>query len=302
MFSEDQVLEKVSNKKQKQILIFIIAICIFLIVVLLVSMYFYMDNQPLISFPTYQLSTEEWTTDNVMIEITNDSKNIQSYSFDGGKTWQTNSTYEVTENGEYEIQVMDIKNKLSKKNLVVVSNIDRTPPTMVFESSTTIQMGSNFTPSYGVQVSDKESGLSNNYTAVPSSIDTSVEGEYKITYSAFDRAGNFVEKERTIIVKDIKGRTYYRYREGTIESYECEPYLCRCVSSNLASSTGTCPTGYTLNDEGQCCNTCYKTCTKTNWGEWSKWDQKKVTATPTREVESILVEDGQELEGVTDQR
>lgn len=297
MFSEDQVLQKVSNKKQKQILLFIIVFCVFLIIVLIAYMYLYLDSQPLVEFPMYELSTEEWTTDNVVITVTNDAKDIQSYSFDGGKTWQTNQSYEVTENGEFQIQVMDIKNKISKKNIVVVSNIDRTPPMMTFESSTTVQMGTNFSVRTGVQVSDKESGLSNNYTSVPSTIDTSVEGEYKIVYSAFDRAGNFVEKERTIIVKDIKGRTYYRYRDGVVESYDCEPYLCRCVTSDQASSTGTCPTGYTLNEEGQCCNTCYKTCTKTNWGEWSKWSQKKITATPTREVESILVEDGQELEG-----
>lgn len=291
MYSEEQVLEKVSKKKQKQILIFTIAISSFLIVVLMVSMYFYSDSQPLIEFPVYELSTEEWTTGDVIVTVTNDSSKIQSYSFDGGISWQANNTYTVTENGELTIQVLDIKNKKSKTNIVVVNNIDRTPPEMIFESTTMVQMGESFPVKRGVQVSDKESGLSNDYTAVPSTIDTSVEGEHTIVYSAFDRAGNFVEKSRKIIVKDTKGRTYYRYREGVIESYQCEPYLCRCVSSSIASSTGSCPTGYSLNDEGQCCNTCYKTCTRINWGEWSDWDQKVVTATPTREVETMIKED-----------
>ncbi|MCI8588497.1 MAG: DUF5011 domain-containing protein [Bacilli bacterium] len=291
MYSEEQVLQKVSNRKQKKILIFTIAISVFCIMILFVCMYFYTDNQPLIEFPLYSLSTEEWTTDDVTITITNDRSKILSYSFDGGATWQANNTHTMTENGEVTIQVMDTKNKLSKKNIVVVSNIDRTPPEMVFESVTTIQMGSSFSVRNGVQVSDKESGLSRDYTAVPNTIDVTKEGEYQVVYSAFDRAGNFVEKSRTIIVKDIVGRTYYRYRDGKIETYQCNPYLCNCVSSSIATSTGTCPTGFTLNDKGECCNTCYKACSRTIWGEWSEWSQKEVKATATREVETMIKED-----------
>ncbi len=291
MYNEEQVLEKVSKKKQKKILIFTIAISVFFIMVFSVGIYLYSDNQPLIEFPTYSLSTEQWTTDDVIVTITNDSSKILSYSFDGGLSWQSNNTYTMNENGEITIQVMDTKNKLSKKTIVSVSNIDRTPPEMAFESTTTVQMGTSFSVRTGVQISDKESGLSNDYTAVPSTIDTTKEGEYQVVYSAFDRAGNFTEKSRTIIVKDIKGRTYYRYRDGKIESYQCEPYLCNCVSSATASSTGTCPTGYTLNEQGECCNVCYKSCSRTIWGPWSEWSQEEVTATSTREVETMIKED-----------
>lgn len=292
MYNEEQVLEIVSKKKQKNILIFIIAISGFFIAVFSIGIYLYSDTRPLIEFPTYSLSTEEWTTDDIIVTITNDSSKVLSYSFDGGSSWQSNNTYTMNQNGEIMIQVMDTKNKTSKKIPVSVSNIDRTPPEMAFESTTTVQMGSSFSVRTGVQVSDKDSGLSNNYTAVPSTIDTTREGEYQVVYSAFDRAGNFVEKTRTIIVKDIVGRTYYRYRDGTIESYECQPYLCNCVASSAASSTGTCPTGYSLNEQGECCNTCYKTCSRTIWGEWSEWDQEEVKATPTREVETMIKEDG----------
>lgn len=291
MYSDEQILQKVSHKKQKQLLIFIISISAFFIAVLMVCIYLYSDNQPLIEFPIYNLSTEEWTTDNVIVTITNDSSKIQSYSFDGGITWQSNNTYTMSENGELTLQVLDSKNKYSKKIIVSVQNIDHTAPEMSFESVTTIQMGSTFSVRTGVQVSDKESGLSNDYTAVPNTIDTSREGQYQVVYSAFDRAGNFVEKSRTIIVKDIKGRTYYRYREGKVESYQCEPYLCNCVTSSAAASSGSCPTGYTFNESGECCNTCYKVCSRTNWGEWSDWSQEKVTPTPTREVETMIMED-----------
>ncbi len=291
MYSEEQVLQKVSKKKQKNVLILIIGISVFFIIILSVFLYLYMDSQPLINFPTYQLSTEEWTTSDVVVTVTNDSSKVLSYSFDGGLTWQSNSTYTMSENGEVTIQIMDIKNKLSEKTVVDVHNIDRTVPEMTFERTTTVQMGSPFSVRTGVQVSDQESGLSNGYTAVPDTIDTSKEGEYTIVYSAFDRAGNFIEKTRTILVKDIVGRTYYRYRDGKVESYQCSPYLCNCVASSAAASTGTCPTGYTLNENGECCNTCYKSCSRTIWGEWSEWSQEEVHATSTREVETMIKED-----------
>lgn len=292
MYSEEQVLQKVSNKKQKEMLILTIAVCIFLIIVLAICMYFYSDNLPLVDLPTYTVSPEDWTTDNVVVTITNNPNHIQSYSFDGGLTWQANSSYTVTDNKEIVIQVLDTKNKYSRQQTVTISNIDRNAPEIEFtDNPTTIQMGQNWTVGIGAQVTDKESGLSNNYTAIPPTIDTSREGTFEITYSAFDRAGNFAEKKRTVIVKDTKGRTYYRYRDGRIESYECEPYLCKCVTSSQASSTGTCPTGYTLNSEGQCCNTCYKMCSRTVWGEWSEWSQKEVTPTATREVETMIRED-----------
>lgn len=291
MYSEEQVLQKVSKKKQKQMLILTISICSFLIVVLIVCMYFYSDSQPLIKYPQYSLSENSWTTNDITITITNDSNKIQSYSFDGGVTWQTNNTYTVSENGQVTIQVMDVKNKLSNKTIVPVNWIDRTPPELVFSSSVEVQMGTNFSVRTGVQASDKESGIKDNFTAVPNTIDTSKEGEYQVTYSVFDQAGNFIEKTRKIVVLDRKGRTYYRYRDGVVENYQCEPYLCRCVASSTAVSTGTCPTGYILNENGECCNTCYKTCTRIIWGEWSEWDQREVKATLTREVETMIKED-----------
>ena len=186
---------------------------------------------------------------------------------------------------------MDKKGKLSKKNVIYVSNIDREAPEIIFENTTYVQMGSNFSVRNGVQIIDKDSGLNGDYTVTPSIIDTSAEGEYLITYSAFDKAGNFTEKNRTIIIRDIKGRTYYRYRKGTLETTKCEPYLCNCITSSSAIESGTCPTGYTMNESRQCCQTCYKTCKNMVWGEWSEWQQEKVSADSTTEVETMIKQD-----------
>lgn len=291
MYNEEQALRKVSNKKKKQIVITVMVICVLLMVILGVSMYFYLDNLPLIKIPIVSLSTEEWTSENVTLTVENDSSQIQSYSFDGGNSFQESPTFTVSDNQEVVVQVMDRKGKLSNKNIIYVSNIDREAPTMIFESVTYVQMGSSFSVRNGVQITDKDSGLSGNYTVTPSTVDTSAEGEYYLTYSAFDKAGNFIEKNRTIIIRDITGRTYYRYRKGTMQTTQCEPYLCNCVTSSNAIETGSCPTGYTMNDSKQCCQTCYKTCNNMIWGEWSEWQQEKVVADSTTEVETMIKQD-----------
>lgn len=291
MYNEEQALRKVSNKKKKHIVITVMIVSILLMVVLGVSMYFYIDNQPLIKMPIVSLSTEEWTSENVTLTVQNPKEKIQAYSFDGGNSFQESPTFTVSENKEVIVQVMDTKGKLSKKNIVYVSNIDREVPTMIFENVTYVQMGSNFSVRTGVQITDKDSGLNGDYTVTPSTIDTTAEGEYYITYSAFDKAGNFVEKNRTLIIRDIKGRTYYRYRKGTLQTTKCEPYLCSCVTSSSAIESGTCPTGYTMNESKQCCQTCYKTCKNMVWGQWSEWQQEKVVADSTTEVETMIKQD-----------
>lgn len=290
MYNEEQALKKVSNTKIKQILLTIIIVSAVLMVILGILFYLYIKSLPLIKIPIVSLSTSEWTSENVILTVDNDKKNIKAYSFDGGKSFQESNTFTVSENSDIAVQIMDKNDKLSKINVVAVNNIDREAPTMIFENVTYVQMGTNFSVRTGVQVTDKESGLSNDYMVTPSTIDTSAEGEYYLTYSAFDKAGNFVEKNRTIIIRDIKGRTYYRYRTGTLSTEKCEPYLCSCVTSSSAIETGTCPTGYTMNENKQCCQTCYKTCKNMVWGEWSEWQQEKVVANSTTEVETMVKE------------
>lgn len=302
MYNDEQILKRVSNKKQKQILYIVIGVCCLGIIGLGVGLYFYLDSQPLIDFPNVVLSTEEWTSKEVVLTVETDDSKVSSYYFEctdcqlqdseeevegidlyEGR-WQESNQLTVNRNGTFLVKVKDINGRESQENVISVSNIDKEPPTIDFESSTTVQMGSNFSVRNGVQASDNLSGLNSDYTVTPDTIDTSKEGQYTLVYSVFDKAGNFTEKSRNIIVQDIVGRTYYRYRTATFKTVQCDPYLCKCITS----STGVCPSGYTMNDQGQCCQTCYNVCKETIWSEWSEWSQEKVTPNSTTEVETML--------------
>ena len=73
-----------------------------------------------------------------------------------------------------------------------------------------------------------------------------------------------------------------------VEYYDCEPYQCNCIVSNSAVENGSCPTAYSFQEPNKCCQTCYKTCKKVTWSDWSEWDQKKVLPTTTMEVETKI--------------
>lgn len=278
-----------THKKEKTILI-----CIIVFSVIMIGLFTYLlivdiKHQPLIKYPRYTLSSTEWTSTNVIITVNTEDGKITSYSFDGGKNYQESNTYEVPSNGEFYIVVKDINGRTSKITPVSIQNIDKDAPIISFEGTTTVQLGSKFSLRNGVSTTDGNgSGIGGNYVVVPDSIDTSVAGEYTVTYTVFDKVGNYTEKQRKIIVMDINGKTYYRYRTATYENYQCDAYMCNCVKSESVKLSQTCPTGYTFNEPDKCCQTCYKTCRKTVWSEWSEWSQEKVTATSTREVETKI--------------
>lgn len=89
----------------------------------------YVDEQG----PSVDVSADitEWTQKPVTIAI--DSADELSglaekpYSFDAGKTWQTENTYQVTKNDKIVIQVRDKVGHITQKEFGV-KNIDQTPP------------------------------------------------------------------------------------------------------------------------------------------------------------------------------
>lgn len=284
------IFQRKNRKKEKIVVIILIVLSVIMIGLFGYFLYLNIKSQPLVEYPTYTLSTTEWTSGNVVITVNSQDDQVSCYSFDGGRNYQDNNSYEVLTNGDFFLTVKDIHGKVSKTVPISIRNIDKEVPIISFENPITVQLGSNFSLRSGVQVYDEGSGLNNNYITVPDKIDTSISGVYTIRYTAFDKVGNYTEKERQITVADIQGKTYYRYRTATVESYSCEPYLCNCIVSNSALQTQICPSGYTFNTPDKCCQTCYKTCKRTNWSEWSEWSQEKITATPTREVETKIVE------------
>lgn len=282
----DSSFKRNEHKKEKIITIIVLIISIIMIGVFGYLLYLNIKNRPLINYPNYTLSTTDWTSNNVIITVSNDDKKISKYSFDGGKTYQEFNTYEVSENSEINLIVKDINGRNSKMVPIFINRIDKEPPIINFEANTTIRVGTRFSLRNGVNVSDSGSGLNNNYVVTPDSIDTNTPGEYIIQYTAFDKVGNYSEKTRKITVTDVQGTTYYRYRDGKIIYNKCEPYLCNCVVSDTAKLNGSCPAGYTFNEPNNCCQTCYKTCKEIEWGEWSEWSTNKVTPNASREVET----------------
>ena len=281
-----ETYERRNHKLAKIITISVMGISFLLIILFIVLMISDSKKQPLIKYPTYQLSTKEWTSGNVIIEVTNDKTKIKAYSFDGGKNFQDEPTYEVLANDVFVLVVKDINDRLSKKVSIPIRNIDKEAPQINFENPTTVQLNSTFSVRNGVVITENGSGLSNNYVATPDKIDLTKEGTYEVTYTAYDKVGNYTEKKRTIIVKDIIGRTYYRTRTVSTENYQCEPYACNCVESPEIEKNKSCGTGYTFNEPNKCCQTCYKTCKRTNYGEWSDWTQDKKVPSATLEVET----------------
>ena len=287
-----QIYERKNHRLEKLICLAVIGISILFIILFIVLHFIANSKKALIKYPLYELSESNWTSNNVTITITNDkdkteeNKKIQAYSFDGGKNFQDSPSYEVIENGTFMLVVKDKNGRLSKSINVVIRNIDKEAPQINFENPTTVQLNTSFAVRTGVVVTENGSGLSNSYVATPNSIDTTKEGTYEVTYTAVDKVGNYTEKKRTIIVKDVIGRTYYRSRSISQETYQCEPYECNCFKPSVNNEGTNCPTGYAFNQENVCCQTCYKTCKRTVNGEWSEWTQEKIAPTATLEVET----------------
>lgn len=282
--------QRKNHKKEKKIIVIVMAVSVLMVCVFGYLFYLSIKRKPLIEYPIYSLSTTEWTSGNVVITVDSQNGKASAYSFDGGINYQDSNAYEVLTNGDFQITVKDINGRTSKTISLSIQNIDKDAPIISFENPTTVQLGSNFSLRSGVQVYDEGSGLNSNYITVPDKIDTSVVGDYTIRYTAFDKVGNYTEKERHITISDIQGKTYYRYRKVTTENYKCEPYMCNCVVSSTALQNHTCPSGYTFDTPDKCCQTCYKTCKKTNYSEWSEWSQEKITASPTIEVETKIMD------------
>ncbi|MBE6147103.1 MAG: DUF5011 domain-containing protein [Firmicutes bacterium] len=299
--NDNQVLKRVSNKKKKIIVYIIMFLCVLGMVGLGYGFYVYLKSRPLINIPSLSLSTQEWTSGSVTISVDNSKDNISSYYFHcddcepyidpltGFTTvyeniWQESNTLTVNSNGTYIVKVRDINGRESNANLISISNIDRISPVIYFESVSTILTGSQFSLRNGIQIYDELSGIQGDYTVYPNSINTFIPGEHEVVYTIFDKAGNTTQKRRKIVVQSNSGELYYRYRTGTLETFNCDTYFCKCASS----ATSFCPNDYTLNESGQCCQVCYRTCQEMKWSEWSDWTKDKITPSTTREVETKI--------------
>ena len=113
---------------------------------------------------------------------------------------ETTATVEYTENTAAQIWTEDALGNKSYVQVVIVC-IDNTAPVISMEKTDLcIPLGQAFDPLEGVKVEDNnpcESPL-----RIEGSVDTKVEGEYILKYTAVDAVGNTATKERVVYVYD----------------------------------------------------------------------------------------------------
>ncbi len=258
MYTEDQMTNQFQEKKDKKIkLIIIISVAVVILIGIIIVISIALSNDkkkttPAIIEPTLYTSSK-WTNGVMEIKVDEDDNLISEYSFDGGKTWQEENFRKYEENCTIEVVVKDKKGLISNPVTYTIDKIDKTPPTLLFEEQTTIQINSKFNPKENINVEDKESGISKGYTVEPATVDTSKEGTTKLVYTVTDNAGNTTTKERTIIVKDTIVKRYYRSRTSKNETYDCNGYSCNCKDCSKVTEKATiqCPGGYSVSN-GKC--------------------------------------------------
>lgn len=154
------------------------------------------------SLPDIELSysTKELTKENVFVTINSD-RNIEVFDFSGKKFM--NNIVEFKENGYKLVKIIDdLGNEL--KMTVVVDNIDRESPRIEFLTGDIliVSKDSQFDPLQDVRVIDNLDTILTENVTVNNGVNTSVLGDYKITYTVMDKAGNQTVLERIIRVID----------------------------------------------------------------------------------------------------
>ncbi len=146
------------------------------------------------------VNNEYWTAEDVEVTVDYQNKDIKikSYSFDGGKNWQEENKYTVSENQELEIMLKADNGKKSKVLPYRVENIDKENPTIEVQDVIYVAKGSNFTFDNKYKVIDTTSGIRGKVQFKPSIIDTSEIGTIPVEVSVLDRAMNTSSKSFTI--------------------------------------------------------------------------------------------------------
>ncbi|MDR6878507.1 Ig-like domain repeat protein [Bacillus sp. 3255] len=113
----------------------------------------------------------------------------------------TGNTVTFTENGTRWIEATDQLNNQYVLR-IDVNNIDRETPKLTFQKGDQLLLavGEAVNPGADVQVSDNLDGSLNDKLTVTHAIDTRTPGEYDVTYSVTDRAGNVARIVRKAIV------------------------------------------------------------------------------------------------------
>ena len=112
-------------------------------------------------------------------------------------------TVNVNANGVYILTYTVSDRSGNVKTAVRTITVDNTAPVISGITSQTIALNAPFNPLTGVVASDKLDGNITNLITVTGSVNVSVKGIYKLTYTVSDRSGNVKTVVRTITVDNV---------------------------------------------------------------------------------------------------
>jgi len=144
-------------------------------------------------------------------EIFDLSTEMETYSFKFTMSLDTNANgaliFEMGTVPANELEVNNLVTTVYLDNVVITEAVpdpDTTPPTITGAGDVNVELNSEFDPMEGVTVFDTRDGAITLTDAnIIGSVDTSVEGEYRIGYLVTDSAGNAVYHDRYVTVVSL---------------------------------------------------------------------------------------------------
>lgn len=195
--------------------------------------YMLADNEPIVYFATVNGSCAveapiimdvtgnptDWTRGPVTLTILSDvDSEDNEFSFDGGETWQSSpsKTFSENQNGIEAMIRNNGNNTVSAKQIVDITKIDTTPPSITINNGAMIAtLGDNTSFSSLVTVADSQSGVSTsglivkrNKEIISNSNYFTYPGLYNISLEVSDNVGNQNGIDTTVLVRWPTGARY----------------------------------------------------------------------------------------------
>lgn len=139
-------------------------------------------------------------------------KNVVLYSFDNGKTYQTENTYSISENKMVKIVLKDNERRIVGKKNYRVQVVDSTGPVIELNNiPNSIYLGTNIDLSKYASAHDSNNDTVN-VTVNSNGFDVNKTGTYNITYTAIDK--NNLKAEVTVEIRVINRPTQIKPTES----------------------------------------------------------------------------------------
>lgn len=149
-----------------------------------------------------KVDDEYWTANDITVTVNYNDKDIKikSYSFDGGKTWQSSNEYVSKENEILNIMVKSSNNKKSKIVRYSIDNIDKDKPEIIVEDVIYVAVGTNLDIDNVYTINEPLSGIKGSVKVTSEQLDFETIGTYEIEIYALDHALNSNTKKIVVEV------------------------------------------------------------------------------------------------------